>query len=52
MQTVAALDLCEQAPLGAGHTNLSCQLDVGKPASNSHRCEPGPNVECRSTETL
>lgn len=39
MRTLAAPEVCEQAPLRAGHTLLSCDLDGGKLASNSHKCE-------------
>lgn len=40
MGTAAAQEVCELSPLSAGHTLLSCQLDGGKPTSNSHKCEP------------
>lgn len=36
MWTTAVPDLCDPAPLRAGNTRMSCELDVDNSTSNSH----------------
>lgn len=44
MQTAAAPEVCDLAPLRDGYSLLSWELDAGTPASNSHECEPSLTV--------